>query len=1614
VTDAHGMFHFDGVPAGVHVVQLDLDTVPEAYEVTLCEGDDRFAGRAFSQFVDLAPGTIWRTDFRLVPRPGLRGEVSLELTSRIAGDRVAYGAVMESGAVPLADLRLTVMLPEGAAYVPGTSRLGGVGAPDPEIAYNALTYRLGDAPGGWQGALTFKAAVDAAKVPVTIVEGTGAVRRRPTELVTRAVLIFDAPAGDDLRTPVVTNALSLAVEDERLRRPDLVLRPRFETRSASVTEEDRESLDRAADELAEYDIIHLYVVGHTDSVRIAPRNTHIYADNTALSLARAESVARHLSDALGLAPSDITVEGRGESEPVAPNATAEGRALNRRVEVRVLSDRVGMIQTVSVAKGRDGTTLEVVGARRGEQLADAGTAGSVAGAGYGAAAAAAAVEGDGADGSDGPDGAPVFDGAWLADASPGFEWLWPPDGHGPAIPSVRISIKHDPGDDIELALDGTEVNPRNFSETIVSDDGTIAVSTWTGVDLVEGDNLLEAVATDGSGRVERIERTLHYAGSPVQAELNLGESWLVADGTNAPVVAVRLTDKDGFPAREGVIGGLSIDPPYESLETLEALAEYPLSGIGSRQPTYVVDEDGIAYVELAPTTRAGEAVLRFRLVNGEHEIRAWLEPAVSDWILVGLAEGTLGYETVQQNAEDLDGTGEASDYYDDGRIAFFARGRIQGQWLLTVALDTAKDEEEVRRRLFQTIDPDAYYTLYGDATWQGYAAASSDRVYVKLERSKFYALYGDYVTGLTVTDLSRYSRTMTGAKTELSMEHVALNAFASETDQAFVKDEIRGDGTSGLYQLTRRNLVLNSEKVSIQTRDRYHSEVIVAERHLIRHIDYDIDYDLGTLFFKEPVPSQDQEFNPNWIVVDYESYDSTDGAWNYGGRAALRTRGRTAEVGGTYIHEGVVGRESDLVGADATVWLGRETELRGEYATTTTELPSETVEGEAYLAELVHRSGRADGRLYFREQGLGFGLGQQNATETATRKLGLDATGRFGAGFSGDVVAYRQTNLITEAERDVGEGRVGYGSGPYTLRAGYRYAVDRFADDTEKRSEQVTAGASARIADSRLTLRADHAQSLKGKNANPAYPTRTVLGADFKVADPITVFGEHEMLSGEAYDAQTSRVGIKASPWRGAQVSSAYQQRLTENAARSFATLGLRQSWQVHERWSVDAGVDHARTIEGSESRPVEGGLIPPTLAQPDFTAVSAGLAFRAPTWGWTTRGEYRTSDASEKWTGAAGIYGEPTRGLGLSAHALVFRNEGVALGHVTRGDVRLGLVYRPEASRWTILDRLDLIGEEVGVVAAGSTSTDGWRIVNNLHVNYRATRRFQVGAQYGAKYVQQDLGTDRLQGYTDLGGLELRYDLTPRWDVGLAASVRRSRDLGTYDYRTGASIGWNAFTNAWISAGYNFTGFEDEDFSEAGFTAQGPFVRFRLKFDQMSIREPGVAARGIDASPKAGAPVGEETDAQSTAAQAREEQTPDELPETVGRPDASSAGETDGPATPDDGGPDGTDRMAGSLGARSDELGAGGGPVAGTGGPFQVVATSVVTEDGAWEEAVKLLEAGYSVDVERADLGEKGVWHRVIVEGGFPTFKKAREVVSLLAGSGCDGAWISMSRTDG
>ena len=78
------------------------------------------------------------------------------------------------------------------------------------------------------------------------------------------------------------------------------------------------------------------IVGHTDNVK--PRQSGAFKSNYDLSVARAQAVAKALAPEFG-DPTRIAVEGKGEDEPIADNATADGRALNRRVDVMIRREK---------------------------------------------------------------------------------------------------------------------------------------------------------------------------------------------------------------------------------------------------------------------------------------------------------------------------------------------------------------------------------------------------------------------------------------------------------------------------------------------------------------------------------------------------------------------------------------------------------------------------------------------------------------------------------------------------------------------------------------------------------------------------------------------------------------------------------------------------------------------------------------------------------------------------------------------------------------------------------------------------------------------------------------------------------------------------------------------------------------------------------------------------------------------------------------------------------------------------------------------------------------------------------------------------------------------------
>ncbi|MBO6213902.1 MAG: OmpA family protein [Lachnospiraceae bacterium] len=109
----------------------------------------------------------------------------------------------------------------------------------------------------------------------------------------------------------------------------------FDSGRAEIKSEAEPLVDKIGNILMRYAESTIEIEGHTDNVPIHNAN---FADNDELSSARAMSVFHYLIDNTMLDPSVIKHTGRGEYIPIADNSTPEGRAKNRRVEVKIYNE----------------------------------------------------------------------------------------------------------------------------------------------------------------------------------------------------------------------------------------------------------------------------------------------------------------------------------------------------------------------------------------------------------------------------------------------------------------------------------------------------------------------------------------------------------------------------------------------------------------------------------------------------------------------------------------------------------------------------------------------------------------------------------------------------------------------------------------------------------------------------------------------------------------------------------------------------------------------------------------------------------------------------------------------------------------------------------------------------------------------------------------------------------------------------------------------------------------------------------------------------------------------------------------------------------------------------
>jgi len=927
---------------------------------------------------------------------------------------------------------------------------------------------------------------------------------------------------------------------------------------------------------------------------------------------------------------------------------------------------------------------------------------------------------------------------------------------------------------------------------------------------------------------------------------------LPADGASVLPVTVELLNAGG----RRVAGERTVTVALSRGTLVEADQDPALPGHQVRV------RDGIGVFRVRSPLASGPDPVRVSGENGTSgTVDLYYSSGLRDWIIVGLGNLTVGHREVSGHLEKID----KEDRFDEGifheeRLAFFTRGKILGKYLLTAAYDSDKER---RDGVFQTIDPEKYYPVYGDASDLGYEAQSRGKIYLKLEAGRSYLLAGDYRTDLSENEFSRYDRALNGVKLELNGERLSAKGFGSRTEETLVKDEIPGNGSSGFYFLSRAPVFENSERVRLETRDRYHSERVLSVLQKVRYADYSIDYRAGSILFKEPVPSLDANLNPVTVVVNYQSQAGGAQHYLYGGRVLAKGEGGSY-LGGTAVVEQTPGKDGTLFGLDAGAKLGERVTLSGEGAVSDT---LEKGRGSAWKGELSATpldALKLGG--YYRKVGADFFNPSMTGAETGTEKFG----GRL------DYRGVADTLLFAESfvQKETLQGSTLSGNGAGVLRkfslwegeGGFK-RVEQDKGGVNGSSDLLYAGLKGALTPRlEATLRRDQ---LLSPSSVADYQTRSFLKLDYRITDATRAFLTEEYQEGAPTLRQATRFGLESKLSERMRLSTGYQMSggaagasdaasvdlNTKLVEREGLTLNSRSGYQLENSLSGERG----QAILGLNGRfeAARGVWLNSSLERVETVQGAAGTrtAFtlageylRQKDLKLTGRYEIRTGPGETAALYGAGLAYKVNAFLTLLGKASLWDRDADA-GHDLTLDGYLGSSLRPLAGSPLQLLALARYKEERKGSVPGSDATRS--LILSAEPTYRLVRNWSAQGKYAGKmsWVEDPAGRN-YRSYTDLVLAGLSWDLAERWELSGYLKLVNQYDTSQHSLGSVASAGYRVYRNAVLSAGYNYARLDDRDLSGESFQGQGPFVGIKVKFDEEMFEGTGRAYAALPEPP--------------------------------------------------------------------------------------------------------------------------------------------------------------------
>lgn len=987
----------------------------------------------------------------------------------------------------------------------------------------------------------------------------------------------------------------------------------------------------------------------------------------------------------------------------------------------------------------------------------------------------------------------------------------------------------------------------------------------------------------------------------------LGDDFIPADGRSRLPVVGQIFDGEGTPVLKDVVVtlttsdgeflGADYDDDRIGFQVLARRGQFqvPLRSSLTAQPVLV--RAAFDQRQLLPDDEQDSSLALYPEVEAyaEVEFTTYLRPSlVSGVVDLRLGPGASNFWGSFADYLDPDDIGDVDFDLD---AAIFATGAI-GEWLFTGAFnsDRALNDRCDGTGLYRDVQAcDQVYPVYGDSSRTDFLTPSIDSFYARLQRDSDqpgaeadYIMWGDYNTfefSRASQDFTATSRQLHGFKGNYSLGPLQLTALYANNLNPFQRDTIVPDGTSGIYFLSERLLVPGSEDIYIELEELNRPGTVIERVRLTRNADYEIDYDRGSLLFRQPIRSV--EVNPlgvtlvRRIVATYQ-VDNPDVSGDlFAGRLQYNFdygRDQASWVGATFLTQDEGTQDFTLVGADAYIPLGDRGLVVGEFAHSSFSAPGVDLQGEAFRIEADGEIfDNVLGRAYLRSVDEGFRNSATSTFRPGQTRWGLGVNAGIGETTRVRAQYDQESNYgVTPAVLTTAAALLNPGQQPIpgprvdnilrTINVGVeqrlgdavlgvdwvnRNRTDRVRD-TDTSAHQIVPRFAIPLG-LNLTFQAQTEINLTS-DVDPLYPSRTTFGVDWAAEPGVTVRLAQQFISGGGTGLQPGSI---------TSLDTIFDYALTDNTSLTSrysiltgyggltgqGAIGLNHRIKLAPGLHAQLGFERIfgdafnETGSGEQfAQPFAVGVGASALGLQSGTAYSVGLEYTDnPNFQASARFEHRNSPS-----GSNNLFGASAAGKINPALTALFRyqhaNYANQLITGQLGDtinLRLGMAYRNPIS-----DQFNgLLSYEFRQNPATTPDTilQGFNNSTSDHTLalegiYAPNWQWELYGKYAMRYNQGTVADDvSFSNTIHLAQLRASYQFAYQWDV--LGEVRWIGQPTTSFNEVGFALelGYYLTPDLRLGVGYSFGSANDNSFAGSGYrSASGPYLGVSLKVNEL------------------------------------------------------------------------------------------------------------------------------------------------------------------------------------